>query len=450
MLATGATDLPERQRTLRGAVEWSYELLDDPERRLLARLAVFAGGWTLDAAEEVCRPAAELGVNLLDGLSSLADKSLVKPDEAHPEPRFGMLQVIREFALEKLDAGGDAEAVRRRHAEHVMSFTERAGPELVGFEMRAWNHRLQRDEENIRSALRWAIESGDAQIGLRTASAIWRYWHYWGVLREGRDWLQTLLEQSVTQPDTANQAKGFSALASIVYWLGDMRQADEHYNQALAIYRRLGDELRVTQTIEALAWSDVGRGEYQMAMARSSEALKRYRDAGDAAGVARVDYWMKGGMYMMGLGGSAEEALAVTRTAIETARQEGNAWDMANSQGEVADIYRRMGDIERAVHEFNITTDLYYGMGYLGMLPWLKLLARLEVDRGNAERAATLAAVAQRAVEDLGGELPEEMTQVGDPLADARAELSDEAYSQAVERGRSMTFGEAVAFVLEA
>ena len=106
-----------------------------------------------------------------------------------------MLQVIREFALEKLDAGGDAEAVRRRHAEYMMTFAERAGPELVGFDMRAWNHRLKSDEENIRSALRWALEAGDPEIGLRTASAIWRYWHYWGVLREGRDWLQALLDR---------------------------------------------------------------------------------------------------------------------------------------------------------------------------------------------------------------------------------------------------------------
>ena len=161
---------PSRQRSLRGAIEWSYELLDEPERRLFERLAVFAGGWTLEAAEEVCRPTAELGVDLLDGLSSLADKSLVRAEEDEAEPRFGMLQVIREFALEKLEAGGEAEAMRRRHAEHVMALAERAGPELVGFDMRDWNRRLRRDEENLRSALRWALEAGRA--GDRAAHSV--------------------------------------------------------------------------------------------------------------------------------------------------------------------------------------------------------------------------------------------------------------------------------------
>ncbi len=112
---------------------------------------------------------------------------------------------------------------------------------------------------------------------------------------------------------------------------------------------------------------------------------------------------------------------SVTHAAIEAAREQGNAWDVANDQGELADIYRRMGDVPRAIEEFKATTELYYELGYVGMLPWLKLLARLEIDRGNAERGATLAAIAQRAVEEIGGELPEEFTQVGDPLADALA-----------------------------
>ena len=143
-----------------------------------------------------------------NGLSSLADKSLVRAEEDEAEPRFGMLQVMREFALEKLEAGSEAEAMRRRHAEQVMALAERAGPELVGFEMRDWNRRLRRDEENLRSALRWAIDAGEPDIGLRTASAIWRYWHYWGVLREGRDWLEALLEQTGARTSPASQGQG--------------------------------------------------------------------------------------------------------------------------------------------------------------------------------------------------------------------------------------------------
>jgi predicted ATPase len=446
LLSAGAADLPKRQRTLRGTVEWSYELLNDADRRLFERLAVFAGGWTLQAAEEVCRPAAELGIELLDGLSSLADKSLVRAEEEGAEPRFGMLQVIHEFALERL-AASDADAIRRRHAEHVMAFAERAGPELVRFDMREWNTRLRRDEENLRAALRWALEAGEPDIGLRTASAIWRYWHYWGVTREGVDWLQALLEQSGAAPEST--AKGLGALASLVYWLGDMIKADELYSRALTIYRDIGDEVRVTETIEAMTWTDVGRGDFERAMTRMHETMERYRSVNDRPGIARMDAWLRAGPFLMGFDTPVDDALAATSEAIEAAREEGNAWNMIYAQGELADIYRRIGDLPRAIQEFHTASVLYHGLRYVGMLPWLKLLARLEILNGNPDRAATLAAVAERAVEDVGGELPEELTHVGNPLEDVRELLSEEAYVAAVARGRAMGFDEAVAYALE-
>jgi tetratricopeptide (TPR) repeat protein len=217
----------------------------------------------------------------------------------------------------------------------------------------------------------------------------------------------------------------------------------------LAIYRALGDEGKETETIEAMLWTDVGRGEYEGAIVRVREAMERYRSAGDRAGVARMDAWLRAGGFLMGMGVSGEEALASTREAIDAAREQGNAWDMVNYQGELSDIYRRMGDIPRAIHEFQITSELYFGLGYLGMMPWLKLLARLELERGDAERATVLATVAKRAVDDLGGELPEELTQVGNPLEDARSQMPEEDYARAVARGRDMSFEDAVAFALE-
>jgi non-specific serine/threonine protein kinase len=284
---------------------------------------------------------------------------------------------------------------------------------------------------------------------LRTASAIWRFWHYWGVLREGRDWLQSLLDHPGAAAATATRAKGLSALASLLYWLGDMSRAAELYAQALDIYRAVGDEAHVTETIEAMLWTDVGQGNYEDAISRVQVAMERYRSAGDRAGLARMDAWLKAGGFLMGMGVSAEDALASTREAVEAAREQGNAWDMVNAQGEIADIYRRIGDIPRAIREFQTTTELYFGLGYVGMLPWLKLVARMELMRGNAERAAILAAAGQRAVEELGGELPEEVTQVGNPLEDARGMLSEEAFARAMAKGRAMSFDEAVAYALE-
>jgi hypothetical protein len=184
-------------------------------------------------------------------------------------------------------------------------------------------------------------------------------------------------------------------------------------------------------------------------MARVQEAMARYRDSGDRAGVARMDEWIKSGGFFMGFGVPADEALAASNEAKVTAREQGNAWNMLNAQGEIADIYRRIGDIPRAIREFHTATELYYGLGYVGMLPWLKLLARMEISRGDAVRAATLAAIAQRAVDDLGGELPEEITHVGNPLEDARGLLSEEVFVSSVAKGRAMGFEEAVAYALE-
>ena len=158
-----------------------------------------------------------------------------------------------------------------------------------------------------------------------------------------------------------------------------------------------------------------------------------------------MDEWLRVGPFLMGFG-SADDALAATYEAIDAAREAGNAWEMANSQGEIADIYRRLGDIPRAIQEFLTTTELYYGLGYVGMLPGMKLLARVEVDRGNAQPAALQppSARSRRARRAAGGD-----DQVGNPLEDARRLLSEEAFERAVKNGRAMGFDEAVAYALE-
>jgi predicted ATPase len=146
LLVGGATDLPGRQQTLRRAIDWSYDLLGSAERRFFERLAVFAGGWTIEAADGVCNPEAELGFDTLDGIAALADQSLVQTIPSDDgEPRFGMLQVIREFAAEKLHGGPDADDQPRRHAAHVLALAETAGPELRSANLQSWQHRLRRD-----------------------------------------------------------------------------------------------------------------------------------------------------------------------------------------------------------------------------------------------------------------------------------------------------------------
>ena len=167
-----------------------------------------------------------------------------------------------------------------------------------------------------------------------------------------------------------------------------MTKADELYSEALAIYQELGDEARVTETIEAMLWTGCGPGNYEGAMSRVREATERYQSAGDRAGATRMDAWLKAGGFFMRMGVSAEDALTSTQDALDAARERGNAWDMVNYQGEIADIYRQSGDVPRAISEFKKTVEIFYELGPLGALPYMKLMARMELLRGDPERAA--------------------------------------------------------------
>jgi predicted ATPase len=194
LLVGGNRTASPRQQTLRAAVQWSYELLSDPERRLFERLAVFAGGWTLEGAERVCGGDGLDPRNVLDVLGQLVDKSLVVA-EASPEGsvRYRMLETLRHYAQEQQAARTIIESTTQRHAEYYAELAERAEPELTGGGGRAWLDRLEHDHGNLRSALRWTLETGNSELGMRLGGAAWRFWWVHGYLSEGRRWLDALL-----------------------------------------------------------------------------------------------------------------------------------------------------------------------------------------------------------------------------------------------------------------
>jgi predicted ATPase/class 3 adenylate cyclase len=451
LLTGGARDLSARQRTLRGAIDWSYELLDEPERNLFARLAVFAGGWTLEAVEQVCNPGAELDVDTLDGLSSLSDKSLVHlAPGGDGESRFEMLQVIREFALEKLQQRPDADEVTRRHALYVVELVEAAEPELVRAELRRWQASLRQEEENIRAALRWAVQRREPEIGMRIAGPLWRYWQYRASVREGVTWLESILEAPGAGRQTGARAKALTALAALVYWQGDAGRAADLYEEALEIYRRLGDQGAVADTLMDLAWAAAAQGDGGTAVARATQSLEQYTRSGDAGGAARVRAWLKGGAVIMQLGGSVEEALAAGTEDLDTARREGRAQDVAEALGSLALIYRVAGDLPRALEYARAELRELHQLGNIGRHgPFAKLLAKIELALGRPERAVRLAAAAERWTELLGGELPEAIIQAGDPLEEARALLGPEEHARGVEEGTAMTLDDVVKYALE-
>ena len=333
-LARGTRDAPARQRTLQGAVDWSYELLDGPVRHLFVRLAAFSGGWELFAADEVCNPAGELGLDTLDGLAALADGSLIgTAGDADGEPRFRMLQVIRETALDRLDADAAGPDVRRRHARWVLRLVEESEPELVRTDIRRTQLRLRREEENVRTALRWAIDTGDAEVGCRIAGALWQFWHYWARQREGRRWLEAVLELPAPPRSDAARAKALSSLAAVVYWQGDGPRALELYEEALGIYRRLGDESLIGETLHNTAWASVASGAYPKGVEHAEESLAAFRRAGDEAGVANVTAWLRTAPFIIGASDDFAGAAAAVDEAVIVNRRLGRMHDAADWLG---------------------------------------------------------------------------------------------------------------------
>ena len=242
LLTGGARDLPERQQTLRNAIDWSHDLLDDPDRRLFARFSVIAGGAGFDQTERVCGPADELGREVFDGLDSLSQQSLLRVGEDAGEPRYAMLVTIREYAAERLDASDDAPTTHRRHAETYLALAEEAEPHLLGSEAAHWNDLLEREHDNLRAALAWIVMADEAELGLRMIVALWRFWQVRGHLTEAGDRIDAVLAMpSVAAQPAELRARAHSAAGGIAYWRSRSEETHRHYQEALQLARSSDD-----------------------------------------------------------------------------------------------------------------------------------------------------------------------------------------------------------------
>jgi predicted ATPase/class 3 adenylate cyclase len=243
LLTGGARDLPERQRTLRSTIEWSYGLLGEGEKVLFARLSVFAGGRTMEAIEAICDAEGDLPVDVLDGLSSLVDKSLLKQEEgAGGEPRFVMLETIHEFAREKLQESEESEDIRRLHAEYFLALAEEAEPAVEGAQQPVWLERLEEEHDNMRRALSWSLGQGqDSELALRMSAALGEFWYLRGYFGEGRRWLEEALAKSGRTP-TAARARALQRVSWLAFQQGDLDRAEEASEEERRRRHRRGGE----------------------------------------------------------------------------------------------------------------------------------------------------------------------------------------------------------------
>ena len=303
LLSAGARDLPERQQTLRGAIAWSYDLLDESHRRLLDRLSVFEGGIDLAAAEAVCGPSSELGIDVVDGLVALADQSLIRSVDTSGDPRFAVLDTIRAYAAEMLAGRDETAEITNRHARWFLDLAQQLASDLAGADQRRFLDQLDREHDNIRAVLDRSTAAGDAKTAIGLAYAVWRFWQKRGHLYEARRRLEAMAAAPWSHDDPALRARLMEALGGVCWWQADIHAMRPAYEEAVAIWRQLGDKAELanalynysfvfsvpedpTNTTEALDLA--GEGERAQ-----DEALALYRELGDDRGEGNV-LWGKG------------------------------------------------------------------------------------------------------------------------------------------------------------
>ena len=285
-LNRGDRDLPERQQTMRAAISWSYDLLTPNIQTLFCRLAVFAGDWTLEAAETVVPTAGELELDVLSGLEELAEHSLVRHDEGGGDsPRFTMLGILREYALEELAASGEEAATRQAHADFYLSLAEEAKPELMGPNQGNWLDRLEAEHRNVRDAMDWLLENGKSETVLRMGWLLWLFWARHGHLLEGGAWLERGLAAGGEQPPKV-RAIALVDLGNIACDLGEYDRAWSWYEQSLSIWRDLGERRNLAAAMSGLGRVAEARGELAEARTRYEESLAVFRELKDDLAVA--------------------------------------------------------------------------------------------------------------------------------------------------------------------
>jgi tetratricopeptide (TPR) repeat protein len=350
LLTGGALDLPERQQTLRKTIDWSHGLLNEAEAKLFRRLSVFVGGCTLEGAEAVCNTSRDLGIDLFEGLSSLVDKNLIqRVDRAEAEPRFAMLETIREYALEHLIDSGEQSATRRAHAAYCLVLAEEGNPELSTPDRARWLTQCDVEIDNLRFALDWLFQTLDRDWGLRLCVALFRFWDMRDHLTEGRARLETVLRLAGTEC-SKERARVSQFLGALATTQGDYSAAETFLQQSLSLYEELGDESGVAVSLNALGVSARDRGDYSAAQSNLERSLACWRMLSDRLAIARCLHNLANVVKVRGDYQRARWALCEAAEIFEQLGDRiGSAWSI-NQQGDIA---RAQGDMEaaRALYE---------------------------------------------------------------------------------------------------
>ncbi len=395
LLTGGARDLPGRQQTLRGAIDWSYGLLEGPDRRLFERFSVHAGGAYLTQADAVCGPAAELGEDVLDGLTSLADKSLVNPDlGAQEDPRFAMLVTIRDYAHERLEGSEEFGELARRHANTYLELAESSAEGLTGRQGRRLADRLENDHENLRAALDWAVANREVEYALRFIVAVWRFWQIRGHLDEARRRVDVVMSlPGVAEQPATLLARAYAAAGGISYWQADVPTTNRYYSLGLESARRSGDELLVAEALYNFGFAAVDDEKlsnelYTAGRPYWQESLAIYELLGDRRGVADANWGLASAVSAMG---ETEAGISHAQAALAEYQRLDDPFGTGWAHYMLAGLNARRGDVDTG--ELHLRESL---IGFAaagdksGILLNLAGYALLAGMRGQIERANRL------------------------------------------------------------
>ena len=442
-LAGGSRDTPPRHRTLHDTMAWSYDLLHEDEKTLFARLAVFRGGRSLEAIEAVC--GEDPAIDVFDGLASLVDKSLVQQKEVPGgEPRFVLLEMIHEYARERLEASGEAEKMRRRHAVYFVELAERAEPELRLARYDHWCQLFELELDNIRAALEWTLRAGDVTLGVRLAAALGLFWYGKGHHVEGIRWTEQLLGRLDEAP--AIYQPKFLVSAGHMAWMVDLHAAQHLFAKALDISRDSGDKLQVAWALTFKAYTMMQEPEAAMPIAE--EGLALFRELKHQPGVAQA-------LNIIGeiarLSGDAGRARHVYEECLAVCRQTGEARRICYMCNNLAYIAQHEGNRARAMELARQALELARDRkDKSDMASSLAILAGSIGMTGQPQRSARLLGTVGAALERMGAfHQPGDKPEMDRIIAEVQAQLDGATFQAALTEGRQMTLEQAVADALD-
>lgn len=490
-LLTGASrTAPRRQQTLRAVVDWSYDLLNDAEKMLLDRLSVFSGGWTLEAAEQVCNGEGIESWEVLDILTALIDKNLVVADERRGQTRYRLLETVRQYAWDRLTERRDGRRWQDEHRAYFLELATHAEPHLRSSEQRAWLDRLEAEHDNVRSALRWSSAKEETAQGLELAASFWPFWLMRGHFHEGRTWLSAFLASTRAGEALHARARALRGSGVMAELEGDYRAASAAYEQSMAMFRELGDRRGIAGSLHNLGSVASAKGDDETAQALWEQTLAIRREMTDDLGIADVlgnlgkvayhrgDYEAARAMW--------EESLSISRRlndlrgvkfslsnlgrlalddadyassramweeSRKIAQELGDRWAYAWSIMDLGDLAFAQNDYRKArtLHQESLSIRRELG-NRPSVADSLERLAGIAFVLEAPLRGARICGAVERLREEIGVPLsPDEQIRYDRSVDCARdAHGNDATFNSAWQGGREMTLEQAIAYALAA